>query len=307
MRQKGKSRIGLWAVVLLSFLAACAAAYFLFFAAEKKPEERHAAVPSDTGTPTGRQLPEAPLPDHAEPSTFEGRAAPQEPPEVFPVEKPEAPAVEYEDDDCGRVEQEIRDFFDYLNEKDYISRLKGELDAWSRFTRAVAKLSQKPPVPAGEGLDPTLMIRNIYYLYRALDDREILLIKEVIQHEADTLELNINTIYKWITLQDHCRDPEGIRPSREVLYRYAGFFMNTIGGRAYLFRRSPSLRLLISYYSVLILHQADLAGTNSYGIDVLPMVRQVRNEMRDRQEYYFLDTYLDTLNSIEGYYAQRRG
>ncbi len=217
-----------------------------------------------------------------------------------------SPGIEEIEDECARLEQDVRDFFRYLDEQAYVQEAIGETDAWTVFTRALAKLGEHPPVPAGEGLDPALLTKNIYHLFRTLDDGEILFAGKVIRHEADTLELNLDVFFRWLTLGVRCPDPDGVRPSQEVLYRYAGFFMNTIGGRAYLFRRPSRLRLLVSYYAILILHRADREGRNRYGIDVVPAVEQVKEDMARYNSYYYLPSYLERLEEVEAYYRSRR-
>ncbi len=311
MKQKGKSRIGLWILVLFILLAAGTAAYFAFLRPEQEPAERH-ADPEDEADPSKLHRRSLQVEPDSPALTLPLESPPTEdgPPEALepPIdETEEVSAVESRKDECARIEQDVRDFFDYLEEHTYVRNLAGDTDAWTRFTRILAKLSQNPPIPAGEGLDPSIMTRNIYHLFRVLDDREILLTKEVIRHEAETLELNMVVFYKWLTLGDRCPDPDGIRPSREVLYRYAGFFMNTIGGRSYLFRRATRIRLLISYYAVLVLNDADREGINTYGIDVLPMARRIREDIERHGGYYFQKTYLERLTDIEQYYAGRRG
>lgn len=311
MKKKDKSPIGVWILVVLILLAAGTAAYFAFIRTEQEPAEGPAARMGEPD-PSKVERPKMPIETDSPPLEVaeDSQAVDEEPLEDAgppAVETMEIPAAMSLEDECAPIERDVRDFFVYLDDQDYVRRLIGDSDAWSRFKRMLAKLAQQPPIPAGEGMDPALMTRNIYHLFRVLDDGEILLTKEVIRHEAETLELNLDIIYRWLTLKDRCPDPEGIRPSGDVLYRYAGFFMNTIGGRSYLFRRAVWLRLLMSYYSVLILHDADRAGMNSCGIDVLPMVRQVSEEIARRGGYYFQETYLERLGAVEGYYAGRRG
>ena len=279
MKEKGKQRAGLWIILLV--LAVAVAAYFLFFRqaddTAPSPQTRPVAEPETTkhlerkAVPTeGRTLP----PAEGASGVTGGK---------IPESGAEAPSVsgepEAEADPCKEVERDVRDFFRYLDGKDYVMDLTGDSDSWTVFTRVLAKLSARPPVPAGEGLDTAVMTANIYHLFRVLDDRDIHLTREIIRHEADSLEINMDILYRWLTLGDRCPDPEGLRPSAEVLYRYAGFFMNTIGGRAYLFRRPSWVRLLMSYYSVLILHDADQEGRNTSGIDVYPLVRDLGEEM----------------------------
>jgi hypothetical protein len=91
-----------------------------------------------------------------------------------------------------------------------------------------------------------------------------------------------------------------------VWYQYAGFFLNTIGGRAYLFRRSLGLRLLISYYCILIIHEADKEGRNTYGIDVLPTILAVKNEIGNYPGFRYRDEYVRRLNTLESYYLAKR-
>ena len=92
----------------------------------------------------------------------------------------------------------------------------------------------------------------------------------------------------------------------EVVYQYAGFFLNTIGGRAYLLRRTPSVRLLVSYYCILIIHEMDKEGKNHLGIDILPFVTTLKQEIGHYSEFKFLRKYLGQLNRIEDYYIQKR-
>ncbi len=341
MKQKGKSRTGLWILVLLIPAAAGVAAYFAF----SKPidEPTAPAAPSRDHQGTDQVRVEQPGPSQDGPQVGQNQAEPstasqaqRQPIQDRPVsptgrqvqpglgESPDrtpegvsggrlpagemgpAPEIEGLEDECAQIEQDVRDFFLYLDDKAYVRRLIGDKQAWAVFTQALAKLSAHPPVPAGEGLDPALMARNIYHLFRTLDDGEILLAKEVIQHESDTLELNLDIFYRWLTLGDRCPDPEGLRPSQEVFYRYAGFFLNTIGGRSYLFRRPSRLRLLISYYAILLVHHADREGRNTFGIDILPMAKQMRKDMSRYTDYHYLEYYLERLNAVEEYYQGRR-
>ena len=161
-------------------------------------------------------------------------------------------------------------------------------------------------MPAGEGVDPAIMVKNIYFFCRALDRKNLNLVKEVVVHDRDTLEDNMGLFYQWLMLGNSCPNPVGVRPSFDVLYRYAGFFLNTTGGRAYMFRRGLKVRLLVSYYAVQIIYQADKAGRNNYGIDVLPYVKMLMEEMGNYSDLIYKENYLKTLNMISAYYSGRR-
>ena len=120
------------------------------------------------------------------------------------------------------------------------------------------------------------------------------------------MEISLEMFYRWLTLGDRCPDPENIRPSTTVLYQYAGFFINTTGGRAYLFRRPSGLRLLVSYYCVLIVHEANKKGRNRCGIDIFPLIKPLKNEIRYYPDFQFQEEYIAQLGQIEDYYRKKR-
>lgn len=314
MKREGKRPGMLWLILLLILAAAALTAYLVMTRenGDAPPAQRTQSRETRNLEAQQTDIRRQPVPPDSEPSSRQEEARPAEagtPPEGAspPASTEVAIAQTGEPEDfCAEIEADVRDFFHYLDGKEYTAPYVGDADTWTLFTRALAKLSSHPPIPAGEGQDPALMAWNIYHFFRTLGDREILLAKAVLQHEADTLELNLDLFYRWLTLGDRCPDPEGVRPPQNVLYRYAGFFMNTIGGRSYLFRRSVRLRLLVSYYAVLILSDADRAGRNRYGIDILPLAQDLREEIALQPELLLREAYLDRLAGIEARYAARR-
>ncbi len=304
--KKGKGK-GLWVILLLVLFLLGVGAYFIL---QKPGEPLAPETPPSSQETSAPEVLRQPVQPDSEPIAAEEGVSPERdetPPQTVEVPEQEIqePAQENEEDTCEEIANGVRDFFRYLDERDYVQNLTRGTNTWTIFKNALHKLSAHPPVSAGEGLDPALMTKNIYHFFRSLDDRQILLAKEVIQNEADTLELNLDLFYRWLTTPD-CPDPEGVRPSKEVLYKYAGFFMNTIGGRSYLFRRGMRLRLLVSYYSVLVLHEAETKGKNHDGIDIHPMVREVHYGMEIQPGLHFRDSYLKQLEEMDAYYQSRR-
>ena len=207
---------------------------------------------------------------------------------------------------CDLINQHVQDFFQYLDTKKYIQRLELGETTDARFKQIMERLAAKPPIPAGEGVDPAIMVKNIYFFCRALDKKDLRLIKEVVANDRDTLEDNMGMFYQWAMLGKGCANPGSVRPSFDVLYRYAGFFLNTTGGRAYMFRRGLKVRLLASYYSVQIIYQADKAGKNNYGINALPHIKVLMEEMGNYPDLVYKETYLETLTKIKAFYSGRR-
>ena len=215
-------------------------------------------------------------------------------------------SLPYDMSSPAEIEAEVTEFFAFLDDQEYVKRLDEDTTSYDQFEQMIRKLSSNPPIPAGEGMDLKYMYRNIFHFFRLLNRNDLYLIRETIRHETDSMELNLDLFYRWLTVQGPSPTSEGLRPSLDVRYQYAGFFLNTIGGRAYLFRRSLGLRLLISYYCLLIIHEADKEGRNTYGIDVFPTLLAVKNEIGNYPGLRYRDEYIRRLNTLESYYLAKR-
>lgn len=291
MKKRGKrSSSTLWILLLVAVLA-LVAGYYVGARRGKKdqtPLHKEQSTPAGTGTPRV----EAPIPPRqdAVPSGATGEGG----------ESAEAGA------ECARLRDGIRDFFKYLNSKPYVQEIENGIDTLVWFKRIMAKLAAHPPVPSGESLDSVVMAGNVFHLFRHMEAKEIRLVREVLRNEATTLEMNLDLFYRWFTAGDRCPDPDGLRPPGDTLYRYAGFFLNTIGGRAYLFRRPGALRVLLSYYCLLILDEADRRGRNTHGIDLAPHVISLAREMDLHVGFLFQRQYVQKLDQLRKHYETRR-
>lgn len=288
MKRKSKGRLWWWISILVIAVAGVLAGYFLGMEQGRKETEK---PPAEKALPPKKQA-----------------APPEAPVAKGPVILPETKELKPPDEKtyCERIDQEIQGYFRYLNAKGYVKHLGEGLDTYAQFKTMIRKLSAKLPIPAGEGIDSTIISDNIFLFFRVLDKNDFRLIRDLLKNEEDTLEPTLDLFYRWLTLGSRCPDPEGIRPSQTVLYHYAGFFLNTIGGRSYLFRRSLGLRLLCSYYSLLILQEADKQGKNSYGIDVLPFIAPLTREIALYPDFRFKQTYLKNLEEMGKDYLKKR-
>jgi len=285
MRKKRKSRAWLW--ILLVVVLAGVIGYFIISKNSTGPEEpliteKLASV--ETKVPS-----EEPKNNSVE----------REVTSTGLTEEAPAPKSSPKEDFCAQVEKNITEFFRYLDQKEYVRDPGSKIDTYTRFKKILNRLAARPPVPAGEGTDPTIIIQNVYHLYRILDRKDLRLIRQIITKEKETLEFNLEMLYRWVGLGNRCPDPEGVRPSMEMLYQYAGFFINTTGGRACLFRRSSDIRLLVSYYCLLIINEADKKGGNSYGIDILPYIEPIREEILLHPHFHFQSEYINKLDSLK--------
>ncbi len=299
MRQKRKSRAWLW--ILLVVVLAGVIGYFIISKNSTGPEEPliteklasvETEVPSEEPKHTSAEVERVEVEREV---TSTGLT------EEAPAQK-SAPKEDF----CAELEKNITEFFRYLDQKEYVRDPGSKIDTYTRFKKILNRLAARPPVPAGEGTDPTIIIKNVYHFYRVLDRKDLRLIRHIVTKEKETLEFNLEMFYRWVGLGNRCPDPEGVRPSTEMLYKYAGFFINTTGGRACLFRRSSDIRLLVSYYCLLIINEADKKGGNSYGIDVLPYIEPIREEILLHPHFHFQSEYINKLDSLKRYYQSRR-
>lgn len=210
------------------------------------------------------------------------------------------------EDYCVQIEKNVADFFRYLDQKQYVQELDLQADTYTHFKKIIKRMAARPPVPAGEGEDPKIIIQNVFHFFRVLKQKDLRLINQIIKKEKDTLEVSLEMFYRWFTLGDRCPDLEQARPSMQALYQYAGFLLNTTGGRAYLFRRSVEVRLLTSYYCLLIVHDADKTGSNNYGIDIYPYIEKLEKEISHYPDFQFQSDYIEQLKELEDYYMQKR-
>ena len=210
------------------------------------------------------------------------------------------------EDECLKIEKDIEEFFVYLDQKEYIKKLGIGEGTLSRFKDIVSELSLHMPVPAGEGLRYDSIISNIYHFYRILDLQDILFIRSVLKNEAEAMEVNLSMFYKWLMSSDECEQGKIQRLSLSNLYEYAGYLINSIGGRAYLFRRNTNLRLLLNYYCLLIIHEADKRKINSYGIDIAPFLGPLAEEIQNYPLLYFRKEYAGNLLEMKDYYSKKR-
>jgi len=290
MRKKGKARIW-WGLLFL--LVAGVIIFVGYHMVMKKDHEKEEILVSQKVTSEKSKAPKV------------ERVIPPEK-EIVPPEEIKETKPSVEEDSCHQIENQVVEFFRYLDKKSYIQHLEVGMDTYDRFTRLIRTLSDRPPIPAGEAVESRILMGNIFYFFRLLDRKDIRLIREVMRNESDTLEMNLDLFYKWLMMRERCPDGERIRPSLDVLYSYAGFFFNTIGGRAYLFRRPMEVRLLVSYYCLLIIHEADKRGKNSYGIDIFPEIAPLAKEISIFPDFQFQSEYIHHLTTIQNYYLAKR-
>lgn len=200
--------------------------------------------------------------------------------------------------DCNLINKKIVNFFSYLDKREYIKEYQLEVSTYDHFKNITAKLYEQKPVVGEKNLLGDIL-KNTYHFYRTIKKRNIILIKDIIHKEKDVLEQTMDYFY---TQHIHCENADKILPPFDALYEYSYFFLNTLGGKAYIFRLESRLRILLLYYSTMIIHEANLKEINKYGIDLLPHIKRLEDELNNYSRFYYSDKYLNEIKMVKEKY-----
>lgn len=222
--------------------------------------------------------------------------------EVFGAEVPDV-APEKAPIGCDALERKVREFFDYLDGKNYIRAHRLEKGTLEYFRTLAGKLSDHPPAVSAEFKDPFLLMHNVAHFYRVLGKKGLRVTLDVIVNESEIAEPVGALLFEWFSSAERCPDGLNARPSPGTLYEYAGFFLNSVGGRSYLLRRDSRVRILTTYYSVLMLDRANEDGLNRHGVDIRPHIDSVLEEVRNHRGLVYQKEYIDRLADLKEQYA----
>ncbi len=196
---------------------------------------------------------------------------------------------------CSQLEKKLHDFFAHLDEQDYVKEIGLEEKSEPYFLNLAKKLLDNPPIVTRETDNLLSILKNMAHIFRTIGKDNIILIKAILDREQEDIEDVAKAFYR-VSIRPRC--PENKVESGGDLnnyYDYAGFFLTTIGGRAYLFRRDSKLRLLVNYYSVLIIENANENRMNKYGIDLQQIIPALIGELESTTKLIYKERYLDRL------------
>ena len=71
-----------------------------------------------------------------------------------------------------------------------------------------------------------------------------------------------------------------------------------MGGKAYLLRRESQIRILLTYYSILIVERANMERKNRLGVDILPHVNLLIDDLERYRGLEQKEEYLARLKAI---------
>ena len=199
----------------------------------------------------------------------------------------------------AEVEGHIMAFFSYMDDQEYVQSYKFKEGTYHQYQIAIKKLSSKLPIITGEISSLYNIVRNVAHFYRVMGKERVLLIKQLLQNESEVIESVMRTFYLWFTMDDEGQSTIQGRPSMRNMYEYAGYILNTLGGRSYLLRRDPKVRTLTTYYCVLMLDKANDEELNSKGIDIRPYIGSSLMEIENQTGFVYQKEYLTKLRELK--------
>jgi hypothetical protein len=203
---------------------------------------------------------------------------------------------------CEELERQITAVFTYLDKKEYVALNNLEGGTYALFKKTARLLSERPPMVSGEMKDILSLTRNVAHFYRVLGEPRIELFKEVMNNESEIVESAMATFFAWFVSCGRCHRMEKRCLSLEALYQYAGFFLNTLAGKSYLLRRDSKVRVLMSYYCVLILDRANQEKLNTHGIDIRHFIYSLFYDIMNHKGLVHQKEYLDKLEGLRKKY-----
>jgi hypothetical protein len=197
------------------------------------------------------------------------------------------------------IDRQILAFFTYLDGRDYVKAYALDGGTYTHYTAAVDELSASLPKVAGETESLYTTLKNVSHFFRVLGKKRTELAAEILKNEQEILEPAMRVFYQWAT--GPASTLKG-KPSLPVMYEYASFFLNTLGGRSYMMRRDSKVRLLTTYYCILVLDRANDNGMNPNGVDIRPLIGLTANDIRSQKGLIYQKPYLAELSRLADKY-----
>ena len=213
-------------------------------------------------------------------------------------------ALGSQDTDCINLNRQTKAFFTYIDQQNYLTEGGFSTPFAAFFQESMQLLAKNPPTLVAEMDDIFLLAKNVSHLYRILGSKRLKVLKNIIENEHDVLEPSMAVYYGWFTT---CRKNNPVPkelPQLKTMYQYAGFFLTTLGGRSYLLRRDSMLRILVNYYSVLIIDLANDEKLNTVGFDIRNHIDLLYTDLSNHSDLIYRDRYLAQLETLKTKYQQ---
>jgi len=200
---------------------------------------------------------------------------------------------------------QLNGFYKHLDKQQYMQQFNLPEPSKVYFSKLIQKLLDNPPVVNRETDDLFTLLKNTAHFFRILGKDNIMVLKGILDREKKSFETILQSFYELTDNPEILKREYGIIIPDGALHDYAAFFLNTMGGRLYLFRRDSLSRLAVSYYSILVVDKAITDGNGRHGIDLHPAIDSLIDELENGGDRLQLkDIYLNKLYDLQQKYTR---
>lgn len=197
----------------------------------------------------------------------------------------------------------INSFYAHLDQQPYIQGFDLKESSKIHFSRLLQKLVDNPPVVLRETDDLFTLLQNTAHFFRILGKDNINILKAILSNEKNSFEQIVASFYSLTYQPQYLKKEYSLSITPDALTDYAGFFLNTMGGRLYLFRRDSISRMVVSYYAIITIDRANMDGNGGHGIDIRTAILSLTEEIENGGNRLQLkEKYLDTLYDLQEKY-----
>jgi hypothetical protein len=200
--------------------------------------------------------------------------------------------------DFEDLEQDMIRFCRNLDEREYIKAHRLPEGTYRQLVKILNDLAATPPIVTGEAADPYKLKLNQEHFLRVIGKENMGLLLDVLANETELMESTAEMLFDWLNKGIEARNPE-IRMTNKELYEYAAFFLTTLSGKAYLWRRDSKTRILATYYSVLAVDRANRDRTNRHNVDIRPAAAQLMDDVVNYKNLSYRGQYVKKLKALE--------
>jgi len=205
--------------------------------------------------------------------------------------------------DYQRLIAEVNAFYAHLDQQPYMKSFALQEVSEVYFSKLVQKLVNNPPVIHRETDDLFTLLQNTAHFFRILGKDNMHIIKSILDKEKNSFEKVVKAFYGLTYQPTYLKKEYALSIPPQALTDYAAFFLNTMGGRLYLFRRDSSLRMLVSYYAIITIDRANKQGNGGHGIDLNPAILSLIEEIENGGNLLqHKEQYLDVLYDLQEKY-----
>ncbi|HID03398.1 MAG TPA: hypothetical protein EYP18_09355 [Desulfobacterales bacterium] len=205
---------------------------------------------------------------------------------------------------CDKPVKQLDAFYTHLDKQAYMSGFKISEPSKNHFSDLIKKLLANPPQVTRESDDLYTILKNTAHFFRISGKDNILMLKGILDNEKASLEQILADYYLLVSSPD-CNNTNYGNVDKDALYEYACFFLNTMGGRLYLFRRDSLSRMVVTYYAILLVDEANVQNNNRHGIALRAVVDMLISEMEvGGSSLKDSEIYLDRLYGLKEKYQQ---